>query len=1166
MFCLEEEFSHRARDFLAAAFVFEGKEYCVVQLPYNCPAPEFLQYFTFIPRTDWTGETPEDQDVLLYVLHQKSLANGFEVRLAASQDMGSIRDLLRGSETFTNISHWVEQPTKGCMALVASCGAEVIGVAFVDTNCPANALISHFDLRQLMNIDQHQETCQAVLTLFCLNPLFANRQRLFLREIMRQMTKTILFLPVFQGQNVSNMLEDMVLVPGRWHSSMSPPCTWTQVSPNSRSSFRGSVQQYTANTVTGQYVGFDCALFMMTHRLLSRKRTLVNSRIVVVGASQVAAAYLNKMITCTNVKFSNLTLISPFGLKSLCDGSKTLLDAELGPANAFQKMGIDCLVKVVTDTVVDFDKRAKCVQLTTGKKLQYDYLILTVGLQDQTRAKIQADSNKGVVNLDELSIMINENALNVFKLDLPVVIYGLSLQTFCSIHLLLSKGVPGSSMVVVYPEFEPLDSFAEHFFQDGFIAASLMKEIRAAGVIERSGFKLLEVIPGGKEGLLQAVGLEKIFRASFSSLNQINDGGICIKQPCKLLVACTQPHVDQTLFRAIRKEGLVFNGRIVVDGNFQTNDPSIFACGSSAMFSRQCGKHLIHELFNSYELGQSLAKSIVSLFTDYLPSHGKLWDGLLLDPFETLPPARPIQMWPKTSIPRLMLAKGVSALLPGNFVYFKVKNGTLQTSCNQDKPMQPLIVKKDEWILKVEWTDTKELGAITYWGKVNLEAWKFIRLAGCYDPLISNLSLGNSKAMMNISSFFAQPWFTLIFHDKFLDFYSELSLDVYQMVSNAPESQNVVQDVVRDAYIMFLSVYKADFPGLNFSSSWFLSKSDQHPRRGMLGVLKSTGRSHSNAKPSKQDDVIKDNEVVEVVSTVASMDSSCKASILKDEVKASSQMNNDVAERSEERKLSVQEELVLAVESIVEQIVRAQLKISSSVEAGGSKKLSLKEEIELVVENIVKNLVNSEAMNVSAEAILEGARSESSIEVEVELVVRQIVEKLAGWQAVDKNGSPIVRVRLTFVKNAEGGVLVEKTQVELLVEDEISSSSIGMSYCLDASKVLEEDQHTVNVRLLVASPAKDDGKLVRVHFEHPQNDHVIGTRFSSAATEENTVKLILNLGSVTGVDKLVKVHFEYPQNAPVILARLSSPAENIVKLILDCGREGSVRAKLIPNE
>ncbi|MCO5603158.1 hypothetical protein L7F22_057305 [Adiantum nelumboides] len=557
MFCLDEEFDHRALDFLAAAFVFEGKDYCIVQLPYNCPTPDFVQYFTCIPRTDWTGETDDDHDVLLYVLHQKSLTNGFEVRLAVPQDMGNIQDLLRGFKNCIDISPWVERPTKGCMAWLASCRAEVVGVAFVDTSCPTNALNSHFDLRKLMNIDQHQESCRAVLTMFFLNSLFANRQRLFLREIMRQMTKTVLFLPVFQGQNVSNMLEDMVLVPGRWHSSMSPPCTWTQgplqSSPNMHSSFRGSIQQHATNTTTGKYVGFDCALFAMTHRLLSRKRNLVNSRIVVVGASQSAAACLNKLITCTNLKFSNITLISPFGLKSFCDSDKALLDVELGPTNAFQKLGIDSLVKIVTDTVIDFDKRAKCIQLMSGKKLQYDYLILTVGLQDQTRAKLQVDSNKGVIDFNEVSIIMNENTSNVFKLDLPIVIYGLSLQTFCSIYLLLSKGVPGSSLVVVYPEFEPLDSFAERCFQDGFIVAALMKEIRAAGVIERSGFKLLEVIPGEKESFLQAVGLEKIFRASLSSQNESNNNGICIKQPCKLLVTCTQPHVNQNLFRAIRK-------------------------------------------------------------------------------------------------------------------------------------------------------------------------------------------------------------------------------------------------------------------------------------------------------------------------------------------------------------------------------------------------------------------------------------------------------------------------------------------------------------------------------------------------------------------------------------------------------------------------------------
>ncbi|KAH7436387.1 hypothetical protein KP509_05G017600 [Ceratopteris richardii] len=48
LFCLLDEFSYSALDFIAGALAFEGKEYYIMQIPHNSPAPKFLQYFTLV--------------------------------------------------------------------------------------------------------------------------------------------------------------------------------------------------------------------------------------------------------------------------------------------------------------------------------------------------------------------------------------------------------------------------------------------------------------------------------------------------------------------------------------------------------------------------------------------------------------------------------------------------------------------------------------------------------------------------------------------------------------------------------------------------------------------------------------------------------------------------------------------------------------------------------------------------------------------------------------------------------------------------------------------------------------------------------------------------------------------------------------------------------------
>jgi thioredoxin reductase len=55
--------------------------------------------------------------------------------------------------------------------------------------------------------------------------------------------------------------------------------------------------------------------------------------------------------------------------------------------------------------------------------------------------------------------------------------------------------------------------------------------------------------------------------------------------PCKVLITAGHRDVDQDVFLAIHNNGLVYNGRLIVDKNFNTTDPSIFAAGSLCEFS-----------------------------------------------------------------------------------------------------------------------------------------------------------------------------------------------------------------------------------------------------------------------------------------------------------------------------------------------------------------------------------------------------------------------------------------------------------------------------------------------------------------------------------------------------------------------------------------------------
>ena len=55
--------------------------------------------------------------------------------------------------------------------------------------------------------------------------------------------------------------------------------------------------------------------------------------------------------------------------------------------------------------------------------------------------------------------------------------------------------------------------------------------------------------------------------------------------PCKVLITAGHRDVDEDVFLSIHNNGLVYNGRLIVDKNFNTTDPSIFAAGSLCEFS-----------------------------------------------------------------------------------------------------------------------------------------------------------------------------------------------------------------------------------------------------------------------------------------------------------------------------------------------------------------------------------------------------------------------------------------------------------------------------------------------------------------------------------------------------------------------------------------------------
>jgi hypothetical protein len=86
-----------------------------------------------------------------------------------------------------------------------------------------------------------------------------------------------------------------------------------------------------------------------------------------------------------------------------------------------------------------------------------------------------------------------------------------------------------------------------------------------------------------------------------------------------VLITCGHRDVDNDVFSSIHNNGLVYNGRLIVDKNFRTTDHSIFAAGSLCEFSGRYaslsqGRSLRMDRYNGREMGSRLARSVFDLY------------------------------------------------------------------------------------------------------------------------------------------------------------------------------------------------------------------------------------------------------------------------------------------------------------------------------------------------------------------------------------------------------------------------------------------------------------------------------------------------------------------------------------------------------------------------
>jgi len=246
---------------------------------------------------------------------------------------------------------------------------------------------------------------------------------------------------------------------------------------------------------------------------------------------------------------------------------------------------------------------------------------------------------------------------------------------------------------------------------------------------------------------------------------------------CKVLLSAGHRDVDLVVFNSIHNNGLVYNGRLIVDKNFQTTDPSIFAAGSLCEFSGRYkamaqGKPLRMDRYNGREMGSRLARSVFDIYDPSLGSHN---------------PADPSSM--QDDLPTFFLPQGQGANLLGDLIYYHIKTTNpliLKEGLKEKKNRKDLVCDNLEGckghFIKFTFNSIGLIDSVTYIGSEEIvlqSLWSFV---GLHENYLNELTARYDKGIIpNVVEFLSENWAIALYHEWFGDFCLKLRQNIQGM-------------------------------------------------------------------------------------------------------------------------------------------------------------------------------------------------------------------------------------------------------------------------------------------------------------------------------------------------------------------------------------------------
>ncbi|XP_074844491.1 cilia- and flagella-associated protein 61 [Carettochelys insculpta] len=795
LFCIDEKHEARSLDFLQYVFnLFPEKDFCIITVPHL--VPEFLLIQNFV-RVNPSSSSTLDHE--LYVFHRAGLLKSFKVRAATTSDLPAVDKLIKTLDLNESILDDLKLFIQArrdpdgtpVQAFVAEVLGQIVGISVIKNEMDIEYIHSHYNIEDFIYFNHHQREEHGHLYHFALNPIFRHYTKHFLKEILRLAYKSCLYYPIYP-QPVEGKFQNPYA-----HSLTSALHYMVPVRPRRQIVY--PLEKLGINAPSKQ-VSKDQLSYALNHinrKLMLEPKVSVNARIVVVGASDVGISFLETLIFCPHLKFNNLTLISTHGLPGKNPpGSKHrgfLIDSHCFNDKDYALMSLCSWVNVVVGKMTGIDRAAKHVVLSKGKKVPYDHLVLCTGQQYQVPCPTGAEISQLVTNREVIhrckqrytgdvpanlfNFSDDHNCLkaehwlkeNFINSQGNVIVYGNTIDVYSTAQTLLSLGIHGSRIHLVQP---PLSSNVT-CLNNNAIEKAVKEALSKNDVCVYCDSTLAQWNEGDHP--------DPITCASFTTNTRP------FKLQCSAFFNFSNKGVDYETFKAINDACLVYDGRLVIDTNFHTNDVTIRAAGPLTKFSNiYYANEWTHTNFSSKEVGFQLAAAMLNLFDPTLEP--------LSEPPEDL----------DRLIPMYKGCKIQGGVLPGGYNYLHISKPGIPTRLDVQiaQPNYGMEIITGDAIkgnyFRIHVNQYSMVEAITCFSREPFPASNYICLFGQHERVLNNLcSRWKEGLIKDLYSYFREPWSMAIYHDRFIDLKKELRQILISSQGDGPPSlEQLVHQIV----------------------------------------------------------------------------------------------------------------------------------------------------------------------------------------------------------------------------------------------------------------------------------------------------------------------------------------------------------------------------------